>query len=64
MIKTCFVTGASRGLGSQTGQAALQAGHRLVATARRKESLNNLPGETMCSVSVWTSRSKLRRALP
>jgi NAD(P)-dependent dehydrogenase (short-subunit alcohol dehydrogenase family) len=43
MAKVWFVTGASRGIGAQIASAVLQAGHRLVATARRKESLASLP---------------------
>ena len=42
MGKVWFVTGASRGIGAQIPSAVFQAGHRLVATARRKESLAGL----------------------
>jgi NAD(P)-dependent dehydrogenase (short-subunit alcohol dehydrogenase family) len=42
MGKVWFVTGTSRGLGAQIASAVLQAGDRLVATARRKESLAGL----------------------
>jgi NAD(P)-dependent dehydrogenase (short-subunit alcohol dehydrogenase family) len=34
-----FLTGSSRGLGRQIAEATLAAGHRLVATARRPDSL-------------------------
>jgi NAD(P)-dependent dehydrogenase (short-subunit alcohol dehydrogenase family) len=37
-----FLTGSSRGLGRQIAEAALAAGHRLVATARNQESLADL----------------------
>ena len=43
MRKVWFVTGASRGMGAQIASAVVQAGHRLVATARRKESLAGIP---------------------
>jgi len=39
MRKIWFVTGASRGMGAQIAAAAIEAGHSVVATARRKESL-------------------------
>jgi NAD(P)-dependent dehydrogenase (short-subunit alcohol dehydrogenase family) len=37
-----FLTGSSRGLGRQIAEATLAAGHRLVATARRPDSLADL----------------------
>ena len=37
-----FLTGSSRGLGREIAEAALAAGHRLIATARRPESLADL----------------------
>jgi NAD(P)-dependent dehydrogenase (short-subunit alcohol dehydrogenase family) len=37
-----FLTGSSRGLGRQIAEAALAAGHRLVATARHPDSLADL----------------------
>ena len=42
MSKTWFITGASRGLGAAIARAALDAGDRVVVTARRRESV----GET------------------
>ncbi len=42
MSKVFFVTGSSRGLGREIAAAVLAAGHRLVATARRPESLADL----------------------
>jgi NAD(P)-dependent dehydrogenase (short-subunit alcohol dehydrogenase family) len=44
MPKVFLVTGSSRGLGRQLADAALAAGHRVVATARRPESLADLAG--------------------
>ncbi|WP_432943012.1 SDR family NAD(P)-dependent oxidoreductase [Kribbella sp. CA-253562] len=37
-----LVTGSSRGLGREIAQAALAAGHQVVATARRPEQLSDL----------------------
>ena len=37
-----FLTGSSRGLGRAIAEAVLEAGHRLVATARRPSSLDDL----------------------
>jgi NAD(P)-dependent dehydrogenase (short-subunit alcohol dehydrogenase family) len=42
MPKVFFLTGSSRGLGRQIAEAALAAGHRLVATARQPDSLADL----------------------
>jgi NAD(P)-dependent dehydrogenase (short-subunit alcohol dehydrogenase family) len=42
MSKVFFLTGSSRGLGRQIAVAALNAGHRLVATARKPEQLDEL----------------------
>src|SRR6204780_1387564 len=42
MSKVFFLTGSSRGLGREIAEAALAAGHRLVATARRPEALADL----------------------
>jgi NAD(P)-dependent dehydrogenase (short-subunit alcohol dehydrogenase family) len=42
MSKIFFLTGSTRGLGRQVAEAALAAGHRLVATARRPEVLGDL----------------------
>ena len=44
MSKVFFLTGSSRGLGREIAEAALAAGHRLVATARRPGSLADLAG--------------------
>ncbi|MCB4769936.1 SDR family NAD(P)-dependent oxidoreductase [Ancylobacter sp. Lp-2] len=42
MSKVWFVTGSTRGLGRAIVEAALQAGHRVVATARNPEGLADL----------------------
>jgi len=42
MSKVFLLTGSSRGLGRQIAEAALAAGYRLVATARRPEALADL----------------------
>jgi len=45
MSKVWLITGASRGLGRAFAEAALRAGNRVVATARRIESLQSLKEE-------------------
>ncbi len=42
MSKVILVTGASQGFGRNWAEVALQAGHRVVATARRLDSLSEL----------------------
>ncbi|BBH69834.1 short-chain dehydrogenase/reductase [Actinoplanes sp. OR16] len=42
MSKVWLITGTSRGLGKQLAATALAAGHRVVATARRPEQLEDL----------------------
>jgi NAD(P)-dependent dehydrogenase (short-subunit alcohol dehydrogenase family) len=44
-IRTWFITGAGRGLGRAFTEAALAAGDRVVATARRPAALEALAGE-------------------
>src|ERR1700743_1892618 len=44
MPQVFFLTGSSRGLGRQIAEAALAAGHQLVATARRPDALADLSG--------------------
>ncbi len=41
-MSTWFITGSSRGFGRALVQAALEAGHQVVATARRPEQLEDL----------------------
>ncbi|WP_127505983.1 oxidoreductase [Actinoplanes solisilvae] len=42
MSKVWLITGSSRGLGRQLAESVLAAGHRVVATARRPEQLDDL----------------------
>jgi NAD(P)-dependent dehydrogenase (short-subunit alcohol dehydrogenase family) len=42
MVQTWFITGASRGFGRALARAALEAGDRVAATARRPEQLDDL----------------------
>jgi len=42
MPQVFFLTGSSRGLGRQIAEAALAAGHQLIATARQPDSLADL----------------------
>ncbi|MFF8381265.1 oxidoreductase [Streptomyces sp. NPDC015661] len=42
MTPTWLITGASRGFGRALAEAVLEAGHQLVATARRPEQLDDL----------------------
>src|SRR4051794_16251468 len=43
--KVWFVTGASRGMGVSIAQAALQAGHSVVATGRNPEKITQVLGQ-------------------
>jgi NAD(P)-dependent dehydrogenase (short-subunit alcohol dehydrogenase family) len=52
MSQVWFVTGCSRGLGRHLARAVLRAGHRLVATARRAESLDDL-------VAAWPEQTEV-----
>ncbi|MDX3214078.1 SDR family NAD(P)-dependent oxidoreductase [Streptomyces sp. ME02-6991-2B] len=50
-----FITGSSRGLGRSVAEEALAAGHRVVATARRTSSLDDLAaqyGDRLLSVPL------------
>jgi NAD(P)-dependent dehydrogenase (short-subunit alcohol dehydrogenase family) len=42
MSKVFLLTGSSRGLGRQIAEATLEAGHSLIATARRPDALSDL----------------------
>jgi NAD(P)-dependent dehydrogenase (short-subunit alcohol dehydrogenase family) len=44
MSQVFLITGSSRGVGRAITEAALEAGHRVVATARRPEQLHDLAG--------------------
>jgi NAD(P)-dependent dehydrogenase (short-subunit alcohol dehydrogenase family) len=55
MSSTFFITGSSRGLGRALTEAALAAGHQVVATARRPEQLDELFAahpETLLAVAL------------
>ena len=54
--KVWLITGSSRGLGRAFAQAALEAGHRVVATARNPLQLNDL-------VSRYGDRMRLLRSM-
>jgi NAD(P)-dependent dehydrogenase (short-subunit alcohol dehydrogenase family) len=44
-MKVFLITGSSRGLGRSIAEAVLEAGHQLVATARKPEQLDDLVGK-------------------
>ncbi len=48
--KRALVTGASTGIGMATVRALVEEGWEVVATARRKERLDTLAGETGCQI--------------
>lgn len=50
MVKTIFITGASRGFGKLWAEAFLNRGDRVVATARNVSSLNDLVGKYGSSI--------------
>jgi NAD(P)-dependent dehydrogenase (short-subunit alcohol dehydrogenase family) len=53
MSKVWLITGCSRGLGRELAQAALAAGHRVVATARHPRDLAFLPaGDRLRTVAL------------
>src|SRR5258707_12815208 len=55
MSKVWIITGASRGLGRAFTEAVLEAGDRVVATARNPEQLVELEGrysEKVCTVAL------------
>jgi NAD(P)-dependent dehydrogenase (short-subunit alcohol dehydrogenase family) len=63
--KTWFVTGASRGLGAAIVRAALDAGDRVVATARRREALAeqfDADGDNLLTVALDVTRPEAVRA--
>ena len=50
--KTWLITGCSRGLGRATAEAAIEAGHFVIATARDLRSIADLECEGVCRVAV------------
>jgi len=54
MSKTWFITGASRGLGRVLAEEVLQAGHKVIATARNAEDLADLSQKFGNSVKAVT----------
>ena len=53
MKKVWLVTGASRGIGAEIAKAVLSSGDRLIATARKKESLSGLsPSDDLLCLSL------------
>jgi NAD(P)-dependent dehydrogenase (short-subunit alcohol dehydrogenase family) len=67
MQQTWFITGSSRGFGRALTQAALDAGDRVVATARRPHTVDDLVeahGDAMLAVALdVTDRDAVRSAL-
>ncbi|WP_422735570.1 oxidoreductase [Micromonospora sp. WMMD729] len=65
MSKTWLITGSSRGLGRELAEAVLRAGHRLVATARRPEQLDDLVdayGDRVRAVALDVTDASAARA--
>src|SRR5256885_1947552 len=65
--KVWLITGSSRGLGRAFAQAALDAGHRVVATARNPLQLSDLVsnyGDTVRALALdVTSEAQARHAI-
>ena len=64
MTQTWFITGASRGFGRALTEAALAAGDRVVATARRPEVLDDLAelhGDDLLAVPLDVTDSRAAR---
>ena len=65
MSKTWLVTGSSRGLGRKIAEAALAAGHKVLATARRPEQLSDLVkkyGDQIRAVALDVTDAKAAHA--
>jgi len=63
MSKVWLITGCSRGLGRELAQAALAAGHRLIATARDPRDLGFLPpSDRLRSVALDVTDAAAARA--
>ncbi|WP_445271693.1 SDR family NAD(P)-dependent oxidoreductase, partial [Streptomyces sp. DSM 41978] len=71
MSKVFLITGAGRGLGADLARQALEAGHRVVATARRPEYVlealggeqDNLLATALDITEPDTARSAVRSAV-
>jgi len=59
MSKVFLLTGSTRGLGRQIAEATLGAGHRLIATARRPETLADLAEEYAYATAAGAVRRRL-----
>jgi NAD(P)-dependent dehydrogenase (short-subunit alcohol dehydrogenase family) len=63
MSKVWLITGCSRGLGRALAEAVLAAGHRLLATARRRRDLEFLPASDLLrTVSLDVTDAAAARA--
>jgi NAD(P)-dependent dehydrogenase (short-subunit alcohol dehydrogenase family) len=60
MSKVWFITGSSRGLGRELAEAVLAAGHRLVATARKREDLQPLVDRRCTCAGGMPEAARLR----
>jgi NAD(P)-dependent dehydrogenase (short-subunit alcohol dehydrogenase family) len=47
-----LITGSSRGLGRAIAEAAVAGGHDVLATARRREQLDDLAGDRLVAVGL------------
>ncbi|HEY3708321.1 MAG TPA: oxidoreductase [Amycolatopsis sp.] len=62
MTQVWLITGSSRGLGRALTEAALAAGHRVVATARDPKSLQDLTGERLRTLALDVTDPAAARA--
>jgi len=63
-MKTWFITGCSSGFGRAIAEAALAAGHRVIATARDVRSIADLEGEACRELThEVTDAANIREAL-
>jgi len=68
MSQVWFITGASRGIGAHIARAALQAGHRVVATGRKlaplRKAFTDVPSENLALVELdVSSEAQARQAV-
>ena len=57
-----LITGASKGIGRATVRELATRGHRVVATARNPETLDDLPAEVRLSLDV-TDQTSVEQAV-